>query len=289
MEPQFWQDRRSDRHRGGGSMTTRAQRKALIRLEQVEQLFNAETSREIWAAVFPCRVTAMPATFPVDLRLRVREYLRWASTPSRGEIGAAADVLYRQLWIAIAADDLKAAAAAAAVVPEAIRAELDRLTPGGIPTPLQILDPQHGRERAKELLADCIAGAEPGPGRRRPNGGRSRPRFKRLPRFKQNRGFPRQDGEMMLVRSLAEYYRSFNGGKFPRSGAHDRSRNPNPFERLVDQVLSLCRARGVNALKLVRRALDEIRDCELAANKGRSTGPSALTISVAPSGIIPRS
>src|SRR5215207_5499886 len=99
-------------------MTTRAQRKALIRLDQVEQVFNTETSREIWAAVFPCRVGAMPATFPVDLRLRVREYLRLASTPSRGEIGAAADLLYRQLSMAIAADDLKAAAAAAAAMPE---------------------------------------------------------------------------------------------------------------------------------------------------------------------------
>ena len=262
-------------------MTTRAQRKALIRLDQVEQVFNAETPREIWAAVFPCRVGAIPATFPVDLRLRVREYLRWASTPSRGEIGAAADVLYRPLSMAIEADDLEAAAAAAAAMPEAIRAELDRLTPGGIPTPLQILDPQHGMERAKELLADCRAGAEPRTGRLRPNGGRSRSRFIDLPRFKQNRGFPRQDAEMMLVRSLAEYYRSFNGGKFPRSGAHDRSRKLNPFERLMDQVLSLCRARGVNALKLVRRALDEIRDCELAANKGRSTEPREPTIAAA--------
>jgi hypothetical protein len=50
---------------------------------------------------------------------------------------------------AIEADDWDAAAVALEKVPEAIRAELDRLTPGGIPTPVQIREPQHGIKRTK--------------------------------------------------------------------------------------------------------------------------------------------
>jgi hypothetical protein len=99
-------------------------------------------------------------------------------------------------------------------------------------------------------------------GRKRPNDRRSRPTLKLLPRFKQGRGSPRQEAEMLLVRSLAEYYRSLNNGRFPLSCAHGRSRKSSPFERLVGQVLRRCGASGVNTLKLVRRALNEIRRAE---------------------------
>ena len=250
-------------------MTTRSQRETLIRLDHVDQVFTADPSREIWTDVFPRWADAMPAAFPFELRLRAREYIRLASIPSKGEIRAAAEILYRHLLKAIEAYDLEAAAAAAEEMPEAIRAELDRLTPGGIPTPLQIRDPQYGMERAKDLLGCCVAGGEIVPGPLQPNGRHSRHTVKLLSRVKQGRGFPRQDAETMLVRSLAEYYRSFNGGKFPRSCAHGRSKPPSPFERLVDQVLRPCGARGVNTFKLVRRALNEIRDAELSANIGR--------------------
>jgi hypothetical protein len=65
----------------------------------------------------------------------------------------------------------------------------------------------------------------------------------------------------MLVRALAEYWRSLNG-RFPRSCAHDADTYMRPFERLVDQVLRRCDAPGVNTLALVRRTLDEMRNAE---------------------------
>jgi len=193
----------------------------------------------------------------------VSAYLETAAIPSRGEINKALAVLYPRLMQAIEAGD-REAAAGLADLPKAVRAELDRLTPGGIPTPLQIRDPQDGIERAKQLLGCCLAGAEIVPGRKRPDNRRSRPTLKLLPRFAQARGFPPQDPETLLGRSLAEYYRSLNGGRFPRAWAHDQSKAWSPFERLVDHVLRGCGDSRVNTLKLVRRTLDQMRDAELS-------------------------
>jgi hypothetical protein len=213
----------------------------------------------------------MPPDFPRALRVCLRAYLETADIPSRGEINKAVAVLYRRLLQAIEADDRDAAATALEKLSEAVRAELHRLTPGGIPIPMQIRDPQHGIERAKELLGCCLAGAEIVPGRKRPDDRRSRPTLKLLPRFTQARGFPPQEAEMLLVRALAEYYRSLNGGRFPRAWAHDRLKALSPFERLVGHVLRCCGAAGVNPLNLVRRALEGIRDAELSTIKGRET------------------
>ena len=240
-------------------MTTRYQRERLIRLDQVDDVFS-NLACQGWT-VF--RRRAMPADLPSAVRVCVSAYLEMARDPSAGEINAATRVLYRRLVKAIKANDWDAAAVALEKVPEPIRAKLDRLTPGGIPTPIQIRDPEHGIERAKELLGCCVAGAEIVPGRKRPNDQRSRPTVKLLPRFKQGRGFPRQEAERLLVRSLAEYYRSLHGGDFPRSCAHDGSKDRSPFERLVGQVLQGCGASRVSTLKLVRRALDEMRYAEI--------------------------
>ena len=90
---------------------------------------------------------------------------------------------------AIADDDAKAAASAAEKILQPIRAKLERLTPGGIPTPVQLQDdPQHWMEKAKELLGCCIMGAEIVPARRRANGCQSRPKLKILPRFSRSWG-----------------------------------------------------------------------------------------------------
>jgi hypothetical protein len=241
-------------------MTTRYQRQHLIRLDQVDDVFSDEVCRG-WTDVL--RRRAMPTDLPSAVRVYVGAYLEMAREPSAGELNTATKALYRGLWKAIEAADRNAAATALEKVPEAIRAKLDRLTPGGIPTPMQIRDPQHGIQRAKELLGCCVAGAEIVPGRKRANGRRSRPTLKLLLRFKQWRGFPRQEAERMLARSLAEYYRNLHGGDFPRSCAHDASKDCSPFERLVGQVLQCCGASKVSALNLVRRALDEMRDAEL--------------------------
>jgi len=242
-------------------MTTRLQRECLIPLDQTAKVFGAEACRPIWAAVFPRRATDMHSDFPVAVQRCVSAYLETGHDPSAGEMHASIKVLYRGLMQAIEADDLEAAAMALETVPEPIRRKLDRRTPGGIPTPQQIRDPRNGREKAKELLGCCVMGADIVPGRKRPNDRRSRPRVKVLPRFKQGRGYPRQDAEAILVRALAEAWRSLNG-RFPRSCAHDADTYMRPFERLVDEVLRRCGAPGVNTLALVRRTLDEMRDAE---------------------------
>jgi hypothetical protein len=242
-------------------MTTRKQRECLIRLDQVDDVFSDEVCRG-WTDVLPRRRRAMPADLPSAVRVRIRAYLEMARDPSGGEINAAAELLHRQLVKAIEADDWDAAAVALEKVPEPIRAELDRLTPGGIPTPDPLHDPQYGIERAKELLGCCIAGAEIVPGRERANGRRSRPSLQLRPRFKQARGFPRQEAEAMLVRALAEYYRSLHNGRFPRSWTRDPAKQWSPFECLVGHVLRGCGVSGISPLDLVRRALNEIRDAE---------------------------
>ena len=242
-------------------MTTRDQRARLHGWERVKLAFSEPGCRRLWGVMYPGNGRAMPADFPAALQRCVRAF-EMAQVPSRGEIEGAAAALHPRLMNAIEAADLDAAASALEAMPDAVRTELDRLTPGGIPSPAQLRDPQLGLERAMELFGCCVAGAEIVPGRKRPNGRRSRARFKLLPRFKQGRGFPRQEAEMLLVRSLAEAWRSWNGGRFPRSCAHDRSTTMSPFERLVEAVLRACGVSGVNALRLVRRALDEIRKAE---------------------------
>ncbi len=163
---------------------------------------------------------------------------------------------------AIEADDWDAVAVALEKVPEPTRAKLDRLTPGGIPTPVQIREPQHGIERTRELLSCYAIRAEIVPGRERANGRRSRPSLQLRPRFKQARGFPRQEAEAMLVRALAEYYRRLHNSRFPRSWTRDPAKQWSPFERLVGHVLRGCGASGISPLDLVRRTLNEIRDAE---------------------------
>jgi hypothetical protein len=241
-------------------MTTRLQRECLIRLAQADKVFDTEACRPIWAAVFPRRATDMHSDFPIAVQRCVRAYLETGYDPSAGEMHAATKVLYRGLMQAIEAGDLEAAAMALESVPEPIRRKLDRRTPGGIPTPEQIRHPELRAEGAKELLGCCVMGADIVPGRQRPNH-RSRPRVAVLLRFKQKRGYPRQDAEAMLVRALAEYWRSLNG-RFPRSCTRDPGKRMSPFERLVDEVLRRCGASGVTTLTLVRRTLDEMRDAE---------------------------
>jgi len=149
-------------------MTTRKQRECLIRLDQVDDVFSDEVCRG-WTDVLPRRRRAMPADLPSAVRVRIRAYLEMARDPSGGEINAAAIVLYRRLWKAIEVDDWDAAAVALEKVPEAIRAELDRLTPGGIPTPDQLHDALHGIEQTKKLLNCYAIRAEVVLGRKRPN------------------------------------------------------------------------------------------------------------------------
>src|SRR5229473_3190479 len=132
-------------------MTTRYQRERLLHLNQVDGVFSDQVC-DGWTDVLPRRRRAMPPNFPDAVRVRVRAYLEMAHDPSVGEINAAAGVLYPQLMKAIEADDQDAAAMALAEVPETIRVKLHRLTPGGIPTPIQIRHLQHGIEKAKELL-----------------------------------------------------------------------------------------------------------------------------------------
>jgi hypothetical protein len=136
-------------------VTTRKQRERLIRMDRVDDVFTDEACRKIWTRVFPRRAGPMPRDFPRALRVCLRAYLETADIPSRGEINKAVAVLYRGLLQAIEADDRDAAATALEKLSEAVRAELHRLTPGGIPIPMQIRDPQHGIERAKELLG-CL-------------------------------------------------------------------------------------------------------------------------------------
>ena len=243
-------------------MTTRRQRALLPAGEMVQARLSEPECGRIWAAMYPGESRAMPADFPAALQRCARAYLEMAQVPSRGELNIAARALHRAVMKAIVAGDTGAAALSLERMPPAMRAELSRLTPGGIPSPAQIRDPTQGLERAKELLGCCAAGAEIVSGRKRANGRYSRRTLKLLPRFRQRRGFPRQEAEMLLVRALAEYRRGLKGGRFPRSWAHDRSAAMSPFERLVEAVLRACGAPGVNTLKLVRRALDEIRRAE---------------------------
>jgi hypothetical protein len=243
-------------------MTTRKQRERLIRPGDVPAVFADEVCCAIWDEAYRQRAGAMPVDFPHALRLRVRCYLEMAMTPSRGQLNAAAVELHRLVSKAILDNDRDDAAAALEQVPKPIRDELDRLTPGGIPTAAQLRDPQHGIETAKELLGCCVRGAEIVPGRKRPGGRHSRPRAKLLPRFKQGRGFPRQEAETMLVRSLAEYCRGLHNGRFPRSCAHHRGQAMSRFERLVVAILQRCGVSGMDPLGLVRGVLTEIRDAE---------------------------
>jgi hypothetical protein len=244
-------------------MTTRDQRARLIAWERVELEFSEPECARLWAVMYPQKRRAMPADFPAAVQRCLRAYLEMAQIPSRGELNIAAGALYRAVMKAIEAGDAEAAARALERMPPGLRAELDRLTPGGIPSPAQIRDPQQGLERAKELLGCWIAGGKIVPGRKRRNGRGSRPTLELAHRFQQRPGFPRQEAEMLLVRSLAECWRSWNGGRFPRSWAHDGSAARSPFERQIPELLRGCGVSGVNALKLVRRALDEIRRAEL--------------------------
>jgi hypothetical protein len=57
----------------------------------------------------------------------------------------------------------------------------------------------------------------------------------------------------MLVRALAEYYRSLHNGRFPRSWTRDPAKQWSPFERLVGHVLRGCGVSGISPLDLVRR------------------------------------
>jgi hypothetical protein len=114
-------------------MTTRNQRERLIGRDQVDVVFSDEVCRQIWDGAFPRRSGAMPPDFPTRLRLRVRAYVEMAGRPSRGEINAAAEGLYRRLWKAIEVDDRDAAALALEKMPETIHAELDRWTRAAFP------------------------------------------------------------------------------------------------------------------------------------------------------------
>jgi len=249
-------------------MTTPKQRERLTRLDRIDDVIT-EALPEIWSDISPRRGEPMHPGFPNAFRTSTGVYLEMALVPSKAQINSACAVLHRRLMRAIEAGDREEAAVALENMPEAIRAELDRLTPRGIPTPGQIRDPKHGIEWAKDLLGCCVAGGKIVQGRRRQDDRRSCPTVEPVPPFKNSCGYPRQEAEMTAVRALAEWYRPLNNGEFPRSWAHDSSKEWSRFERLVGHCFRCCGASGVNVPNLVRRVLDEIRYAELSTTRTR--------------------
>jgi hypothetical protein len=126
-------------------------------------------------------------------------------------------------------------------------------------------------QKARDLLGTCVRGAAIVPGRRRPNGRRSRPTLRILPRYLQRRGQPRHEAESLLVRSLLEFFYN-RDGKFPGLTSHGGYFAPDagPFAHLVASILEQCGIKSINSTKLIQRCLSELpkRD-PLSPNKSQ--------------------
>ena len=251
-------------------MTTRLQRERIIPVGDVDVHFDDAFVATMWREAHP-KQPMMPAYYPSQLRSSARAYVELASRPSLGELGIELKRLHDSLIRAIEALDLERAAAALEQTPRRVVEELRRRVPGGISSPDDLRRPGCGIECAKDLLGWCVSGAEIVPGRRRPNGRRSRSTLRILPHFRQRRGYPRQEAEMMLVRSLGEFFYN-RDGKFPGLASHGGRFAPNagPFAYLVGSVLDRCGVSGVNPIKLVQRCLSELpKPDTLSPKKGQ--------------------
>jgi hypothetical protein len=238
-------------------MTTRVQRERLISLDRIDAAFDNDFVAETWCNAYPEQ--ALPADFPSHVRSSARAYLELASITSKGELSLALKRLHDCLIPAIETRDRERAARALEQTPENVVSELRRRFPGKVPSPEDIRQPSLSFECAKVLLGSCVRGAEIVPGRRRPGGRQSRPTLKIIPLYKQRRGRPPQEAEMMLVRSLGEYFYN-RDKKFPGLLSHGGGFAPDagPFARLVAAVLVRCGANSVNPIKLVQRCLAEL-------------------------------
>ena len=236
-------------------MTTRLQREHLIPVEEVDARIDDDFVARIWHEAYPKQ--PLPDDLPSHVRSCARAYLGFASIPSRGELGLGLRQLHDRLTPAIKAHDGERAAEAFEQTPGGVLAELQRHFPG-IPSADDLRRPDRGIECAKDLLGCCVSGADIVPGRRRPGGRQSPPGLRILPRYRQRRGYPPQEAEMMLVRSLGEYFYN-RKGKFPGLASHGGRFAPKAghFAHLVTAILDRCGV-NVNAVKLLRRCLREI-------------------------------
>ncbi len=118
-----------------------------------------------------------------------------------------------------------------------------------VPTRDELLHPDHGRDSLALLYGLCHLGAEWVPGRKRPGGKQSRPTLRGQvigPRVRRRR--PPNYAEFLLCTRLGIIYYEATTKPPPRRAD---ARNPGPFVRLVDGVLKLLGAPGVNAAELV--------------------------------------
>ncbi len=121
--------------------------------------------------------------------------------------------------------------------------------PRHVPTGDDLLDASHGRVALILLYGLCHRGAEWKMGRKRPGGKRSAPTLTPLLADTNVRvGRPRNDAEFMLCTQLGIIYYKATKKMPPRRAD---ARKPGPFVRLVDGVLRLLGAPGVNAAELV--------------------------------------
>jgi hypothetical protein len=255
-------------------MTTRLQRERAIPVEEVDSRIDDEFVNHVWREARPKQ--PMPADFPRHCRSCVRAYLEEVSRPSQGELSLALRRLYDRLIPAIESHDMEPAARALEQTPSHVLAEFCRRSPSKIPSADDLRQAGRGIDFAKDLLGMCISGAEIVPGRRRPNGKRSRPRLKVLPRYNQSRGYPRQQAEMMLVRSLGEFFYNRNG-KFPGLTSHGGRFAPDagPFAHIVASILNRCGVYGIDPIKLVRRCLAELPKADTLSPKKGPVGDRA--------------
>lgn len=238
-------------------MTTRSQRERLISLHDIEARIDDVFVAETWYRAFPKE--PLPADFPPHMRSSVRAFAEQALVPSNGEMGIALKKLHDRLIVAIHFSDRERAATAIEQTPKAVLDELRRRSPSPLPAPQDIRDCLRGIDLAKEMLGCCISGAMIVPGRRRPDGRRSRPTLRILPRYRQRRGHPRHEAERTLVRSLGEYFYN-RQGNFPGLKSHGGSFDPDagPFARVVADILARCGVSSVNEIKLIQRCLCEL-------------------------------
>ncbi len=214
-------------------------------------MFNAEATAHL-ARAAKLESSADVKKFGRSVRASVRQYLIDATDPQPSEHRAAIASLARSVRDALDGKPggLEAAAAALEALPPATRRMFEDVAyPRSVPTVRDLRDPVRGRKALSLLYGMCHRGAEWKPGRKRPEGKRSRPRFEPiLIKTGARRGRPPNRAEFMLCTYLGgTYYKAT--GKMPSRTAD--ARNPGPFVRLVGGVLKLLGAPDVNAAELV--------------------------------------
>src|SRR5438477_12007642 len=117
----------------GEEMTTRAQRRHLKFVGDIDALFDDDFAANIWSKAFPKE--PLSADFPPHVRSSVRSCIVLASVPSHGEMALELRRLYDRLIPAIELGDHERAARALEQTPKDVLDEWKRHVPGQVPSP----------------------------------------------------------------------------------------------------------------------------------------------------------